>query len=83
MKTDVEQMLPRKKEIILYATLTEHQKKFQDHLINKTLEGYLREKVDTGIRLFSIDFSLTINQAKNEENRLYFLRISFLDFLVF
>ncbi|KAB5547657.1 hypothetical protein DKX38_011063 [Salix brachista] len=47
MKTDVEQMLPRKKEIILYATLTEHQKKFQDHLINKTLEDYLREKVDT------------------------------------
>jgi ATP-dependent DNA helicase len=51
MKTDVEQMLPRKKEIILYATLTEHQKKFQEHLINKTLEDYLREKLDTGISL--------------------------------
>jgi ATP-dependent DNA helicase len=63
LKNDVEQMLPRKKEIILYATLTEHQKKFQDHLINKTLEGYLREKMDTGIRLFSIDFLLILNQA--------------------
>lgn len=41
MKVDVEQMLPRKKEIILYATMTEHQKKFQDHLVNKTLEIYL------------------------------------------
>lgn len=48
MKEDVEQMLPRKKEIILYATLTECQKKFHDHLVNKTLEEYLRETVDTG-----------------------------------
>lgn len=47
MKSDVEMMLPRKKEIILYATLTEYQKNFQDHLINQTLENYLREKVDT------------------------------------
>ncbi|GJR72172.1 ATP-dependent DNA helicase DDM1 [Tanacetum coccineum] len=48
MKEDVEHMLPRKKEIILYATLTEHQKNFQDHLVNRTLETYLLEKVDTG-----------------------------------
>lgn len=48
MKEDVEHMLPRKKEIILYATLTEHQKNFQDHLVNRSLEKYLREKVDTG-----------------------------------
>ncbi|OWM74552.1 ATP-dependent DNA helicase DDM1 [Punica granatum] len=48
MKADVEQMLPRKKEIILYATLTEHQKNFQDHLINRTLENYLQETVSTG-----------------------------------
>ena len=41
MKIDVELMLPRKKEIILYATMTEHQKKFQEHLINKTLEKHL------------------------------------------
>lgn len=60
MKADVEQMLPRKKEIILYATLTEHQKNFQDHLINKTLEGYLREKVDTGTVLLSIVGNATI-----------------------
>lgn len=49
MKEDVEHSLPRKKEIILYATLTEHQRNFQDHLVNKSLEAYLREKVDTGI----------------------------------
>lgn len=48
LKADVEQMLPRKKEIILYATLTEHQKGFQDHLVNKTLEGHLREKMGSG-----------------------------------
>ncbi|XP_009792124.1 ATP-dependent DNA helicase DDM1 isoform X1 [Nicotiana tabacum] len=48
LKVDVEQMLPRKKEIILYATMTEHQKKFQDHLINRTLEGYLLENVSRG-----------------------------------
>ena len=49
MKADVELMLPRKKEIILYATLTDHQKNFQDHLVNKTLESYLTEKGNTGI----------------------------------
>ncbi|KAI7746908.1 hypothetical protein M8C21_018130, partial [Ambrosia artemisiifolia] len=48
MKEDVELSLPRKKEIILYANLTEHQRNFQDHLVNKTLETYLREKLDTG-----------------------------------
>ncbi|RXI07337.1 hypothetical protein DVH24_026473 [Malus domestica] len=46
MKSDVEQMLPRKKEIILYACMTEHQKHFQDLLINKTLENYLLERGD-------------------------------------
>ncbi|GAA0149614.1 DNA helicase [Lithospermum erythrorhizon] len=45
LKADVEHMLPRKKEIILYATLTEHQKKYQDHLVNRTLEEYLQENV--------------------------------------
>ncbi|MCD7465632.1 Chromatin remodeling factor DDM1b [Datura stramonium] len=48
MKVDVELMLPRKKEIILYATMTDYQKKFQEHLINRTLEGYLIENVSTG-----------------------------------
>ncbi|GAB4848861.1 ATP-dependent DNA helicase ddm1 [Ancistrocladus abbreviatus] len=43
MKSDVEIMLPRKKEIILYATMTEHQRNFQDHLINRTLENYFQE----------------------------------------
>ncbi|EPS73256.1 hypothetical protein M569_01495, partial [Genlisea aurea] len=46
MKADVEQLLPRKKEIILYATLTDHQKDFQDHLVNKTLESHLREQTE-------------------------------------
>lgn len=45
MKIDVEQILPRKKEIILYANMTENQRSFQDHLINKTLEGHLIESV--------------------------------------
>ncbi|PNX85529.1 ATP-dependent DNA helicase ddm1-like protein, partial [Trifolium pratense] len=30
MKSDVELMLPRKKEIIIYANMTEHQKSLQD-----------------------------------------------------
>lgn len=47
MKADVEQMLPLKKEIILYATLTEHQKNFQDHLVNRTFESHLRERTYT------------------------------------
>ncbi|KAK4426829.1 ATP-dependent DNA helicase DDM1 [Sesamum alatum] len=46
MKADVEQLLPRKKEIILYASLTPHQKNFQEHLINATLEDHLREKTN-------------------------------------
>ena len=49
MKSDVEHMLPRKKEIILYACMTEHQKHFQDLLINKTLENYLLERGDHGM----------------------------------
>lgn len=53
MKADVEQLLPRKKEIILYATMTDHQKNFQDHLINKTLENHLIEKANSGTVQFS------------------------------
>ncbi|KNA17058.1 hypothetical protein SOVF_083550 [Spinacia oleracea] len=48
MKADVEQSLPGKKEIILYATMTEHQKNFQDHLVNRTLENHLVENVSLG-----------------------------------
>ncbi|CAN8251362.1 unnamed protein product [Cochlearia groenlandica] len=43
MKCDVELLLPRKKEIIIYATMTAHQKKFQEHLVNRTLEAHLGE----------------------------------------
>ncbi|KAL7131882.1 hypothetical protein ABFS83_12G034800 [Erythranthe nasuta] len=46
LKADVEQLLPRKKEIILYATSTVHQKNFQEHLINRTLESHLIEKTN-------------------------------------
>ncbi|QCD91018.1 SWI/SNF-related matrix-associated actin-dependent regulator of chromatin subfamily A member 5 [Vigna unguiculata] len=48
MKSDVEIMLPKKKEIILYANMTEHQKNLQDHLVNKTLGNYLKEKMSSG-----------------------------------
>ncbi|CAK9152420.1 unnamed protein product [Ilex paraguariensis] len=65
MKADVEQMLPRKKEIILYAALTEHQKNFQDHLVNKTLEKYLLEKVDTGRGIKGKLNNLMIQLRKN------------------
>ncbi|KAF8713998.1 hypothetical protein HU200_027988 [Digitaria exilis] len=44
MKEDVEQMLPRKKEIIIYANMTEHQKQIQDHLVHKTFDNYLHEE---------------------------------------
>ncbi|TKW30316.1 hypothetical protein SEVIR_2G027800v4 [Setaria viridis] len=46
MKEDVEQMLPRKKEIIIYANMTEHQKQIQDHLVEKTFDDYLHEESD-------------------------------------
>ncbi|XP_039795757.1 ATP-dependent DNA helicase DDM1-like isoform X2 [Panicum virgatum] len=46
MKEDVEQMLPRKKEIIIYANMTEHQKQIQDHLVEKTFDNYLHEESD-------------------------------------
>ncbi|XVF17882.1 hypothetical protein REPUB_Repub10bG0162900 [Reevesia pubescens] len=65
LKADVEQMLPRKKEIILYATLTEHQRNFQDHLLNKTLETYLQEKGDTGRGMKGKLNNLMIQLRKN------------------
>ncbi|ESQ31156.1 hypothetical protein EUTSA_v10003684mg [Eutrema salsugineum] len=48
MKCDVELSLPRKKEIIIYATMTDHQKKFQEHLVNRTLEAHLGENAIRG-----------------------------------
>ncbi|KAL0721668.1 hypothetical protein Bca4012_036267 [Brassica carinata] len=48
MKCDVELSLPRKKEIIVYATMTAHQKKFQEHLVNRTLEGHIRGDATRG-----------------------------------
>ncbi|KAI4967368.1 hypothetical protein ZWY2020_028337, partial [Hordeum vulgare] len=50
MKVDVEQMLPRKKEIIIYANLTAHQKQIQSHLIEKTFDNYLFESTDIVLR---------------------------------
>jgi ATP-dependent DNA helicase len=49
MKEDVEQMLPRKKEIIIYANMTEHQKQIQEHLVEKTFDDYLHEESDIGM----------------------------------
>ncbi|KAE8685986.1 ATP-dependent DNA helicase DDM1 [Hibiscus syriacus] len=65
MKADVEHMLPRKKEIILYATLTKYQRNFQDHLLNQTLESYLKEKVDTGRGMKGKLNNLMIQLRKN------------------
>ncbi|XP_014519297.1 ATP-dependent DNA helicase DDM1 [Vigna radiata var. radiata] len=48
MKSDVEIMLPKKKEIIIYANMTEYQKNLRDHLVNKTLGNYLKEKMSSG-----------------------------------
>ncbi|KAL0747193.1 hypothetical protein Bca101_029195 [Brassica carinata] len=48
MKCDVELLLPRKKEIIIYAIMTDHQKIFQDHLVNRTLEAHLGENAIPG-----------------------------------
>ncbi|XP_039782804.1 ATP-dependent DNA helicase DDM1-like isoform X3 [Panicum virgatum] len=50
MKEDVEQMLPRKKEIIIYANMTELQKRIQDHLVEKTFDVYLNKETDIVLR---------------------------------
>lgn len=54
LKSDVELSLPRKKEIILYATMTEHQKSFQEHLVNKTLAKHLIQNAGDGILSFFV-----------------------------
>ncbi|CAN1344221.1 ATP-dependent DNA helicase DDM1 [Linum perenne] len=65
LKIDVELLLPRKKEIILYATMTEYQRNFQDHLINKTLENHLRDKVYAGCGMKGKLNNLYIQLRKN------------------
>ncbi|CAM0875081.1 unnamed protein product [Alopecurus aequalis] len=50
MKEDVEHMLPRKKEIIIYANMTEHQKQIQNHLVEQTFDNYLHENMDIVLR---------------------------------
>ncbi|KAH1072832.1 hypothetical protein J1N35_025160 [Gossypium stocksii] len=65
MKSDVEQMLPRKKEIILYASLTEYQRNFQDHLLNKTLESYLQDRGESGRGMKGKLNNLMIQLRKN------------------
>ncbi|KAL5540243.1 hypothetical protein UlMin_044483 [Ulmus minor] len=66
IKADVEQMLPRKNEIILYATMTEYQNNFQDHLINKTLGSYLiNTKAETVICAKLNAYNLMIQLRKN------------------
>ncbi|KAJ4965527.1 hypothetical protein NE237_017376 [Protea cynaroides] len=65
MKLDVEQMLPRKKEIILYANMTDYQKNFQDLLINATLENYLQEKSNYNYGMKGKLNNLVIQLRKN------------------
>ncbi|KAH9312679.1 hypothetical protein KI387_027714, partial [Taxus chinensis] len=66
LKEDVEKNLPLKKEIILYAQMTEHQKKIQEHLINKTLIPYLHDKSVHGIRVKKTNLdNLMIQLRKN------------------
>eukprot|EP01018_Ginkgo_biloba_P025603 Gb_06567 [translate_table: standard] len=65
LKEDVEKNLPLKKEIILYARMTEHQKDIQDHLINKTLVPYLHEKAEYGTAVKSTLDNLMIQLRKN------------------
>uniref|UniRef100_A0A0A9CER9 Cha101 n=1 Tax=Arundo donax TaxID=35708 RepID=A0A0A9CER9_ARUDO len=68
MKEDVEQMLPRKKEIIIYASMTEHQKQIQDHLVEKTFDIYLHDESDIVLRRPGIKaklYNLLIQLRKN------------------
>ena len=44
LKGDVEISLPRKKEIIVYASMTETQKKFNDAMVDKTIEDMLKKE---------------------------------------
>ncbi|XP_061342369.1 ATP-dependent DNA helicase DDM1 [Gastrolobium bilobum] len=64
MKSDVELMLPRKKEIIIYANMTEHQKNLQDHLVNETMGKYLKEKLAIGKICFQKLNNLVIQLRK-------------------
>lgn len=52
LNEEVEQSLPREKEIILYADMIECQKQIQDHLVDKTLYVYLHNKSEnvTGLK---------------------------------
>lgn len=63
MKSDVEMMLPKKKEIIIYANMTEHQKNLRDHLVNKTLGNYLKEKMSRGKIYFQFLLSCYENKV--------------------
>jgi ATP-dependent DNA helicase len=65
LKEEVEQSLPKKKEIILYADMTEHQKQIQEHLVNKTLEVYLQNKAENGTGLKTKLNNLMIQLRKN------------------
>ncbi|KAJ4962204.1 hypothetical protein NE237_022143 [Protea cynaroides] len=65
MKSDVEKMLPQKKEIILYANMTEHQMNIQDHLINKTFENHLQEKFNYGHGMKGKLHNLMVQLRKN------------------
>jgi ATP-dependent DNA helicase len=44
VKADVEQSLPAKQEIVLYAPLTDAQRKIQDTVVSKTLVQEMADK---------------------------------------
>lgn len=49
MKEDVDQMPPRKKEIIIYANMTQHQKQIEDELVQRTFDNDLHEESVIGM----------------------------------
>lgn len=85
MKEDVEQMLPRKKEIILYVNMTELQKQMQDHLINKTLENYLIENTENCKFFFKnliIEYSQSIDTFRCQSSFIFGYFFQWIDMCV-
>lgn len=65
LKEDVEKNLPLKKEIILYARMTEDQRKIQEHLLNKSLIPYLHARSEYGRAVKTSLDNLMIQLRKN------------------
>jgi ATP-dependent DNA helicase len=65
LKEDVEKNLPSKKEIILYARMTEDQRKIQEHLLNKSLITYLHARSEYGKAMKTRLENLMLQLRKN------------------